>query len=177
MTVRVGINGFGRIGRQSLKALIERTPEVEVVAVNDLVDVKTNALLFKHDSTYGAYPGEVTTPTTPSSSTARRSRFSRSRIPATLPWGDLGVDVVIESTGVFTDAREGRAHITGRGEEGHPQRLPAKKEGRHDRARRERRQARPADHQIVSQRVVHDQLPGARSPRCSTTSSASSSAA
>ena len=59
MTVRVGINGFGRIGRQSLKALIERTPEVEVVAVNDLVDVTTNALLFKHDSTYGAYPGEV----------------------------------------------------------------------------------------------------------------------
>ena len=62
MTVRVGINGFGRIGRQSLKAIIERTPEVEVVAVNDLVDVKTNALLFKHDSTYGAYPGEVSHP-------------------------------------------------------------------------------------------------------------------
>ena len=59
MTVRVGINGFGRIGRQSLKAIIERTPDVEVVAVNDLVDVKLNALLFKHDSTYGAYPGTV----------------------------------------------------------------------------------------------------------------------
>ena len=59
MTVRVGINGFGRIGRQSLKALIERTPQVEVVAVNDLVDTAMNALLFKHDSTYGAYPGEV----------------------------------------------------------------------------------------------------------------------
>ena len=56
MTVRVGINGFGRIGRQSLRALIERTPEVEVVAVNDLVDAGMNALLFKHDSTYGAYP-------------------------------------------------------------------------------------------------------------------------
>ena len=59
MTVRVGINGFGRIGRQSLKALIERAPDVEVVAVNDLVDTKTNAHLFKHDSTYGAYPGDV----------------------------------------------------------------------------------------------------------------------
>ncbi|HEY8199569.1 MAG TPA: glyceraldehyde 3-phosphate dehydrogenase NAD-binding domain-containing protein, partial [Candidatus Limnocylindrales bacterium] len=56
MTTRVGINGFGRIGRQSLKALIERTPDVEVVAVNDLVPTATNALLFKHDSTYGAYP-------------------------------------------------------------------------------------------------------------------------
>src|SRR5207253_1454815 len=59
MAVKVGINGFGRIGRQSLKALIERSPDVEVVAVNDLVDVETNALLFKHDSTYGAYPGTV----------------------------------------------------------------------------------------------------------------------
>ena len=59
MTVRVGINGFGRIGRQSLKALIERAPDVEVVAVNDLVETSLNALLFKHDSTYGAYPGTV----------------------------------------------------------------------------------------------------------------------
>ena len=59
MAVRVGINGFGRIGRQSLKALIERTPDVEVVAVNDLVETSLNALLFKHDSTYGAYPGTV----------------------------------------------------------------------------------------------------------------------
>ena len=57
MATRVGINGFGRIGRQSLKALIERAPDLEVVAVNDLVDPKMNALLFKHDSTYGAYPG------------------------------------------------------------------------------------------------------------------------
>ena len=59
MTTRVGINGFGRIGRQSLKALIERAPDVEVVAINDLVDTELNALLFKHDSTYGAYPGTV----------------------------------------------------------------------------------------------------------------------
>ena len=59
MTVRVGINGFGRIGRQSLKALIERAPDVEVVAINDLVETEINALLFKHDSTYGAYPGTV----------------------------------------------------------------------------------------------------------------------
>ena len=59
MATRVGINGFGRIGRQSLKALIERAPDVEVVAVNDLVDTSINALLFKHDSTYGAYPGTV----------------------------------------------------------------------------------------------------------------------
>ena len=59
MSVRVGINGFGRIGRQSLKAILERAPELEVVAVNDLVDTSLNALLFKHDSTYGAYPGPL----------------------------------------------------------------------------------------------------------------------
>jgi glyceraldehyde 3-phosphate dehydrogenase len=59
MTTRVGINGFGRIGRQTLKALVERAPDVEVVAVNDLVDTAMNALLFKHDSTYGTYPGAV----------------------------------------------------------------------------------------------------------------------
>ena len=64
MTTRVGINGFGRIGRQSLKAILERAPELEVVAVNDLVDVPTNALLFKHDSTYGTFPARSATPTT-----------------------------------------------------------------------------------------------------------------
>ena len=65
MSTRVAINGFGRVGRQSLKALIERAPDVEVVAVNDLVDVELEALLFKHDSTYGAYPGVVEHTATP----------------------------------------------------------------------------------------------------------------
>ena len=80
MTTRVGINGFGRIGRQSLKAIIERAPDVEVVAVNDLVDAEMNALLFKHDSTYGAYPGDVARRRLArSSSTAARSRSSPRR--------------------------------------------------------------------------------------------------
>ena len=80
MTVRVGINGFGRIGRQSLKAILERAPGVEVVAVNDLVDAATNALLFKHDSTYGRYTGEVThTDDCARHRRPRRSRCSRRR--------------------------------------------------------------------------------------------------
>jgi glyceraldehyde 3-phosphate dehydrogenase len=112
MTVRVGINGFGRIGRQSLKALIERTPEVEVVAVNDLVDVATNALLFKHDSTYGAYPGEVSHTDDAIVIDGRPIKVLQVKDPATLPWGDLGVDIVIESTGLFTDAEKAAAHIT-----------------------------------------------------------------
>ena len=110
MTVRVGINGFGRIGRQSLKALIERTPEVEVVAVNDLVDVETNALLFKHDSTYGAYRGEVSHTADSIVIDGKEIKVLQYKDPAQLPWGDLGVDIVIESTGIFTDAEKAGAH-------------------------------------------------------------------
>ncbi len=110
MTVRVGINGFGRIGRQSLKALIERVPEVEVVAVNDIVDVPTNALLFKHDSTYGAYPGEVSHTDDALVIDGKTIKVLQVKDPATLPWGDLGVDIVVESTGLFTDAEKAAAH-------------------------------------------------------------------
>jgi glyceraldehyde 3-phosphate dehydrogenase len=112
MTVRVGINGFGRIGRQSLKALIERSPNVEVVAVNDLVDVPTNALLFKHDSTYGAYAGEVSHTEDSIVIDGRPIKVLQVKDPALLPWRDLGVDIVIESTGLFTDAEKAGAHIT-----------------------------------------------------------------
>ncbi|MEJ7748434.1 MAG: type I glyceraldehyde-3-phosphate dehydrogenase [Candidatus Limnocylindrales bacterium] len=111
MSVRVGINGFGRIGRQSLKALIERAPEVEVVAVNDLVDADMNALLFKHDSTYGAYDGTVEAGNGSIIIDGREIRILAERDPAALPWGDLGVDIVLESTGLFTDAAKARAHL------------------------------------------------------------------
>src|SRR5579862_4194683 len=113
MTVRVGINGFGRIGRQSLKALIERVPEVEVVAVNDLVDTSLNALLFKHDSTYGAYPGTVEHTDDSLIIDGRSIRVLKEKDPANLPWGDLGGDIVLESTGIFTDAEKARAHLAG----------------------------------------------------------------
>jgi glyceraldehyde 3-phosphate dehydrogenase len=111
MAVRVGINGFGRIGRQSLKAMIERTPDVEVVAVNDLVDAEMNALLFKHDSTYGAYDGSVEARNGNLVIDGREIRILAEKDPAALPWGDLGVDVVLESTGLFTDASKARAHL------------------------------------------------------------------
>jgi glyceraldehyde 3-phosphate dehydrogenase len=111
MTVRVGINGFGRIGRQSLKAIIERAPDVEVVAVNDLVDTSMNALLFKHDSTYGAYDGTVEHTDDALIIDGREIKVLQEKNPAALPWGDLGVDLVLESTGLFTDAEKARAHI------------------------------------------------------------------
>jgi glyceraldehyde 3-phosphate dehydrogenase len=111
MTTRVGINGFGRVGRQSLKALIERVPDVEVVAINDLVPVALDALLFKRDSTYGMYPGVVDHTDDLLIVDGRQIRVFQEKDPATLPWGDLGVEIVLESTGIFTDAAKARAHI------------------------------------------------------------------
>jgi glyceraldehyde 3-phosphate dehydrogenase len=111
MSVRVGINGFGRIGRQSLKALIERAPDIEVVAVNDIVDVPTNALLFKYDSTYGAYAGTVAHTEDAIVVDGHEIKVLQVADPAQLPWKALGVDIVIESTGRFTDADKARVHI------------------------------------------------------------------
>jgi glyceraldehyde 3-phosphate dehydrogenase len=111
MTVKVGINGFGRIGRQTLKAIIERAPDVEVVAVNDLVPTEMNALLFKHDSTYGAYPGTVEHTDDSIVVDGRTIKCLQITDPAQLPWRDLGVDIVIESTGRFTQAEKARAHL------------------------------------------------------------------
>jgi glyceraldehyde 3-phosphate dehydrogenase len=111
MPVRVGINGFGRIGRQSLRTIIERAPEIEVVAVNDIVDVPTNALLFKRDSTYGAYPGTVSYDEDAIIVDGREIKVLKELDPANLPWKALGVDIVIESTGKFTDADKARAHL------------------------------------------------------------------
>src|SRR5438105_15832322 len=92
---KIAINGFGRIGRQFLKAIIERHPEVEVVAINDLADPAMNALLFKHDSNYGAYKGDVSSTADAIVVDSRRIKVLAEREPAKLPWRDLGVDVVI----------------------------------------------------------------------------------
>ena len=108
---KVAINGFGRIGRQFLKAMIERHPNIEIVALNDLADPKMNALLFKHDSNYGKYPGDVEATADALLVDGRRIRVLQERDPAKLPWKDLGVDIVIESTAFFTDATKAKAHI------------------------------------------------------------------
>jgi glyceraldehyde 3-phosphate dehydrogenase len=113
MTTRVGINGFGRIGRQSLKAIIERAPGVEVVAVNDLVSTEMNALLFKRDSTYGTYEGTVEHTDSSIVVDGKEIKVLSEKDPALLPWGDLGVDIVVESTGRFTDASAAGGHIKG----------------------------------------------------------------
>ena len=110
---RVGINGFGRIGRQVLRTILERHPALEVVAVNDLTDVRTNAHLFKHDSTYGRYPGAVEARDGTLVVDGRPIAVLSERDPAKLPWKQHGVDIVIESTGRFTDATKAAGHLQG----------------------------------------------------------------
>ena len=105
MSVKIGINGFGRIGRQVLKAITEQYKgKIEVVAINDLFDTKTNAHLFKYDSTYGAFAGKVDIADNDLVVDGQRIKVLAEKDPAKLAWGDLGVKIVIESTGVFTDA-------------------------------------------------------------------------
>ncbi len=109
---RIGINGFGRIGRQTLKAILERHPDkLEVVAINDLAPTATNAHLFKYDSTYGRFDGEVSAGEGTITVNGRAIKAFSERDPAALPWKALGVDIVVESTGIFTDATKARAHL------------------------------------------------------------------
>jgi glyceraldehyde 3-phosphate dehydrogenase len=111
VTTRIGINGFGRIGRQTLKAMIERHGDtLDVVAINDLAPTATNAHLFKYDSTYGRFEGEVTSGENTITVDGNEIRAFSEKDPAALPWKDLGVDIVVESTGIFTDATKASAH-------------------------------------------------------------------
>ncbi len=105
MAVKIGINGFGRIGRLVLKAFVEHYPnELEVVAVNDLFDARQNAHLLKYDSTFGTFPGTVEVVGSDIAVDGHTIKVFAEKDPANLPWKDLGVDIVIESTGIFTDA-------------------------------------------------------------------------
>ncbi len=116
MTVKVGINGFGRIGRQVLKIVLQRHPgDLEVVAVNDLWDPETNASLFKYDSTYGKFDGSVEVVGGDLVVDGKTIKVFSERNPADLPWGDLGVDIVFEGTGVFRDTTKTpgpQSHLT-----------------------------------------------------------------
>jgi glyceraldehyde 3-phosphate dehydrogenase len=114
MAIRVGINGFGRIGRQVLRAIREKYPnEIDVVAFNDLGNLDTMAHLFRHDSNYGAYPGKVEVKDSTLVVDGDEIKALAEKDPAKLPWGDLGVSIVLESTGIFTDAEKASAHIKG----------------------------------------------------------------
>ena len=113
--MRIGINGFGRIGRNFAKALLERHPGIEIAAVNDLTSAAECAHLFKYDSNYGTYEGSVSADGDSIAIDGQRIKVLAERDPGKLPWKALGADVVIESTGLFTDASKARAHIDGGG--------------------------------------------------------------
>lgn len=114
MVTRVGINGFGRIGRQVLRATMSRYPEVlDVVAVNDLADSRTNAHLFKYDTNYGTFPGTVEAKGDSLIINGREVRVFSERDPGQIPWATVGTDLVVESTGIFTDAKKASAHLDG----------------------------------------------------------------
>jgi len=116
MAVKVGINGFGRIGRQVFKAIHDFHPDaLQVVAVNDLTDPKTNAHLLKYDSTYGAFPGDIRASDDTITVDGQSISVLAQRDPAQIPWRDFGVEIVVESTGLFTSAEKARAHIDGGG--------------------------------------------------------------
>ena len=102
MAIRVGINGFGRIGRLVYRIMAARGNEFEVVAINDMTDTKTLATLLKYDSTHRRFPGKVEHDDTAIIVNGRRIEVLKERDPAKLPWGKLGADVVLESTGIFT---------------------------------------------------------------------------
>ena len=111
MAVRVGINGFGRIGRNVFRAAHESGADIEWVAANDITDPKTTAHLLKYDSNYGPFPGQVEATANGLKVDGKDLRIFAERDPAALPWGDLGADVVIESTGLFTDRENAAKHL------------------------------------------------------------------
>ncbi|MDQ2796242.1 MAG: type I glyceraldehyde-3-phosphate dehydrogenase [Actinomycetota bacterium] len=113
MTVRVGINGFGRIGRNFFRAVAAAGADIEIVGVNDLTDNATLAHLLKYDSILGRFPGDVTSTEHEIAVGDTAFKAFAERDPAALPWGDIGADIVIESTGIFTDANKAKVHVDG----------------------------------------------------------------
>ena len=114
MVTKIGINGFGRIGRQVFRAIHERYPSaLQVVAVNDLTDAKSNAYLLKYDTNYGRFPGKVEAANGNLVVNERTIKVFAERDPAKIPWRDVGAELVIESTGVFTDADKASGHTKG----------------------------------------------------------------
>ena len=177
MSTRIAINGFGRIGRLFFRALHEQGlfgKDVEVVAVGDIVPADNLAYLLKYDSTQQKFAGKVSSKKSGTDKEAddvlivdgKEIAVVSAKSPADLPWKKLGVDYVIESTGLFTDAEKAKGHIDRRREEGHH--LGAREgRGHHRRHGRQPREVRRGQAQHRVERELHDQLPrAARARRC-----------
>ena len=159
--VKVGINGFGRIGRNLFRAAYEADAELEFVAVNDITDAATLAHLLKYDSILGPLPGRGRRRDGAIVVDGEEIKVLAERDPAELPWGELGVDVVIESTGLFTKREDAGKHLEAGREEG-DHLGPGDRPGRHRGPRRQLRlRLRPRVPSHHLQRLLHHQLPGA----------------
>ncbi len=174
MAVKVGINGFGRIGRNLFRAAQAAGADLEFVAVNDITDTGTLAHLLKYDSILGRFPGEVEAGEGSISVDGRQLKVLAERDPAALPWGELGVDVVIESTGLFTGREDAAKHLSAGREEG--DHLGAGQGTRRDRraGRQLRQRLRPRETTTSSPMPPARPTAWRRWPRCCTRSSASS---
>ena len=159
MAIKVGINGFGRIGRNVLRTALNDS-NLEFVAVNDLTDPKTLAHLLKYDSILGNLPHKITAGADSISIDGKTIKVFAEKDPAKLPWESVGAQVVIESTGRFTDAERRQEAPARAGEEGHHFR-PGKERRHHARAGRQSREIRCREASHHFERVLHDQLPGA----------------
>ena len=161
MSVKVGINGFGRIGRNFFRAALERGIDLEFVAVNDITDAHTLAHLLKYDSVLGPFPGTVESGDASITVNGKEVKVLAERDPAKLPWKDLGVEVVVESTGLFVDRENASKHLQAGAEQGDhlgPRQGP-RRDGRAGRQLRRRlRPGRAPDH---LERLLHHQLPRA----------------
>ena len=157
MAVKVGINGFGRIGRNVFRTALGN-PDIEFVAVNDLTTPATLAHLLKYDSILGNLPNDVSATDDSLIVDGKTVKVFAQRDPANLDWASVGAEIVIESTGFFTDATKAKAHLGSTVKKGHHLR-PRHQRGPHRRPRRQRRQIRPRETQHHLQRQLHDQLP------------------
>ena len=158
MAIQIGLNGFGRIGRLVLRRMIQ-DGGFNVVAINDITDAKTLAYLFKYDSVHGVYPGKVSHAEGAIIVDGKQIKVIAEKDPSKLPWKDLGADIVMEGTGVFTSREKLQMHVTAGREKG-PADGPG--EGRDRRDDGDGRERRQTDRQrgVPVERLLHHQLPG-----------------
>ena len=160
MGIKVGINGFGRIGRNIMRAAMEKGADIDFVAVNDLTDAKTLAHLLKYDSILGNLDATIEAKGDGIAVDGDHFKVLSQRDPASLPWKELGVEVVFEGTGLFTKRDDAAKHLTGGAKQRRSSPRPATEPGRDLRAGRQRGDLRPRQAPRRLERVVHDQLPG-----------------
>jgi hypothetical protein len=158
MAIKVGINGFGRIGRNVLRSAVQNFSDIEIVGINDLLEPDYLAYMLQYDSVHGRFEGKIAVDGNTLIVNGKKIRLTQEKDPANLKWGEIGAEVVIESTGIFLTKEGGQKHIAGRREEGDP---VGAVEGRHADVRVRRQPPEVQGRGDHLQRLLHHQLPGA----------------